>query len=893
LSSRVLIAARRESKKEYRFMASPFSIFRKHQRVMLAAVTILAMIGFVFFVPFGRGSNTTRGGGQGAEVATWKFGTIYQSDVNNRLYARRLVNEFIKYAFDDARGKGGFQTGRRLPQPFPTDTPSMLTAILLQKKAEQMGIVISDAAINDFIDTEVTDNKLSGAEEMAVLQKFNTPTQTRLSQDQLFEALRFELQARNLERLLISDVASPGTPEQRYDYFSRLYRKATIQVMPVAVKDFADKVPAPNDAELRAFFEKYKDDLGNPNSPEPGFKKPARAKFQYFLAKQEDLIKEEKPKVTDDEIKDYYEKHKEQFRKSADEGTDSPDKSKKPDAAAKPDASSKSDSAGKSDQKSDKTEKKPDASAGGKTGEPGKDAGKAATGAAPSPEKPAPEKTAPDKDAGTSAKPAAGKAPDKVPADSKSPDAKAAGSGKSAALAPSSRHRAAEELIALADGTPPAAPAAGAAKDNASPSPAKDAPGKDAQPAKTADKSPTANKPAAGTADVGADGKSPADGKSTAPKTEAPKTETPKSTVPGTGNPDMDLKPNEAPKKIAIIEYDSLDNEKVRDEIRTSIAREKVGQRIEDTFKALSTNVSSYGRKLSVWAVKKDGDAPTLPDFQALAKAKGVQFEETGLISAQQAYDTTELGKSFSISFSAEERPQQSYFVQQAFHSNIPNFSPYQTYSSDDENNFLWWRIEFRDAYVPEFDKVKQEVLETWKLIEARKLALARAKEYADQANKQHSELKEMFQFDKNLHVSQIGPFTWMSQLSVAQNPEQPAPLRMTPITGVEKAGDEFMRTAFGLDGGSAGVAMNEPRTIAYVIQAISFDPAETVFRRDFLNRMANPFGDASMQTAQGDAYQALRAKMDAIRAEFDFKPAPGTSAQAATPSPSGDDSDD
>ncbi|HEV2972095.1 MAG TPA: hypothetical protein VGY55_19135 [Pirellulales bacterium] len=863
-------------------MASPFSIFRKNQRLMLAAVTILSMIGFVFFVPFGRGGNGPRGGGQGVEVATWKFGTIYKSDVDNRLYARRLVNEFIQYAFSEARSKGGFLTGRRPPQPFPNDASSMLTTILLQKKAEQMGIAVSDAAINDFIDTEVTDNKLSGAEELAILQKFNTPTQTRLSQDQLFDALRFELQARNLERLLISDVGSPGTPEQRYDYFSRLYRKATIQVMPVAVKDFADKVPDPTDNELRAFFEKYKDDLSNPISPEPGFKEPTRAKFQYFLAKQEDLIKEEKPKVTNDEIKDYYEKHKEQFRKSADEGTDSSDKSKKPDTSAKPDAAIKPDAAGKSDQKSDTTEKKPDVSAGGKTNEPGKDAGKDATGAARSAEKPAP-----DKDAGTIGKPAAAKPADKEPADNKAHDAKAAtGSGKSAALAPSSRHRAEVELIALADGPPPAAPASGAAKDGVKPDAAPPA-------TKTTDKSPTANKPVAGAANVGANGKSPDGEKPAAPKTEGPKTETPKSTVPGTGNPDVDLKPNEAPKKIPIVEYESLDSEKVRDEIRTSLAREKVGQQIDDAFKALSTEISTYRRKHSAWAVKKEGEAPTLPDFRALAKAKGLKFEETGLISAQQAYDTTELGKSFSFNASADGQPQQAYFVQQAFHANIPNYSPYTMFSSDDELNFLWWRVDYREAFVPDFEKVKPEVIEAWKMVEARKLALAQAKEYADQANKQHSELKEMFQFEKNLHVSPIGPFTWMSQLSVAQNPEQPAPLQMTQLSGVDKAGDEFMRTVFGLDGGSAGVAMNEPQTIAYVIQAISFDPAETVFRREFLNRMANPFGDVSLQTAQGDAYQALRAKMSAIRAEFDFKPAPGTTAQAATPSPSGDDSDD
>ena len=63
-------------------MASPFSIFRKHQRVMLAGVTILAMVGFVFIGPWsGRSGSGTGGNAKGTEVATWKFGKIYNSDV--------------------------------------------------------------------------------------------------------------------------------------------------------------------------------------------------------------------------------------------------------------------------------------------------------------------------------------------------------------------------------------------------------------------------------------------------------------------------------------------------------------------------------------------------------------------------------------------------------------------------------------------------------------------------------------------------------------------------------------------------------------------------------------------------------------------------------------------
>ena len=62
-------------------MASPFSVFRKNQKVWMAAIMIMAMVAFVFLTPtvlssFGGGG----GGGRDPAVVTTKFGKLGRID---------------------------------------------------------------------------------------------------------------------------------------------------------------------------------------------------------------------------------------------------------------------------------------------------------------------------------------------------------------------------------------------------------------------------------------------------------------------------------------------------------------------------------------------------------------------------------------------------------------------------------------------------------------------------------------------------------------------------------------------------------------------------------------------------------------------------------------------
>ena len=69
---------------------------------------------------------------------------------------------------------------------------------------------------------------------------------------------------------------------------------------------------------------------------------------------------------------------------------------------------------------------------------------------------------------------------------------------------------------------------------------------------------------------------------------------------------------------------------------------------------------------------------------------------------------------------------------------------------------------------------------------------------------------------------------------------QQLPPPEWSKVPGVETPGQEFMETAFNLKADEVGVAFNHPKSVVYVIQAVEFDPLESVLQREFMVRMKN-----------------------------------------------------
>ena len=221
-------------------MASPFSIFRRNQKVLMAGLTIMAMIGFTFLSWFTIGSMSNPAADR-AVITTTTYGKVRQAELSALLRDRHLVLNFLDQAqwqatlatlpaginpsmLEQFRRYQTQQTYAMLRQMFGDTTErSVGETWLLARRAEELGIVVGDSAvaqfIKDYIKASTRGGSLSAADMQKVLQR------VRVSELQLMEALRTEIKARRLQQLFLSSVM-PMTPGQRWDYYQRLHRQA-------------------------------------------------------------------------------------------------------------------------------------------------------------------------------------------------------------------------------------------------------------------------------------------------------------------------------------------------------------------------------------------------------------------------------------------------------------------------------------------------------------------------------------------------------------------------------------------------------------------------------------------------------------------------------------------
>jgi hypothetical protein len=281
--------------------------FRKHRKALLAILTLMAMLSFVF-IPVVLQLLDVRGGGKNAlVVSTSKYGSLYEVDLDNLVRQRHLVYGFlqnVRQAVAEKRGRGeAVQMALYEMGQDPASERAVVEAWLLARRAEGLGLRVTDEAINAFVQS-VTDGKVSAKEVNKVLAGFHA------SEGGFFGALGRELLAMRVRQMFRKSLEGIP-PEQRYDYFLRMNRNAKIEAIPVAVEKYVDQVQAPSYEELQALFEQYKEKLYDPDSPEPGFRQPHTIDLQYLRAELESFV--DLKAVSDEAVSKYYNENKERL----------------------------------------------------------------------------------------------------------------------------------------------------------------------------------------------------------------------------------------------------------------------------------------------------------------------------------------------------------------------------------------------------------------------------------------------------------------------------------------------------------------------------------------------------------------------------------------------------
>lgn len=719
-------------------MAGSFDIFRKYQRQGLAALAILAMVAFFVLPPFLQmGSGRPSGD---PVVVSWKGGQLHRSELDYAVSMRSAVNRFLMMAEGMAFNRQPMGTG-----VFPEDAESVVRMELLAREAAANGIVISDEAVNDFLD-RYTAKRLRSDQLSELIERLRP---MGLTQQGLFATLRSGLAAQTMLSLLQSGFDG-DPPGWRWDAFRRLEQAATVEAVPLPVVGFAAEVPLPSTAVLQEFFEKHKERLQGEESPETGFREPHRVKFEYLVAKQEAFEAEAAKGVTDEQVAEFYEKNKTtQFRKRpADKETPAiepatpetkPEEGKKPDEAKNP-----------------AQEQKPDE--GKKNGDAG-------------PEIP---------------KPVAPPVPPAPPQGSRR---------KSGSIVLASFNRRA------ADGD---APAAGTPAANGESAPA--VPAGEKQP-DTQPKPPAAE---AGTPEAAAgkaDATTPSDGNAK-----------PEAATPASDAPPVDVEPLE----------------KVRDEIRKTLARRAADERIDAVFAAVTRDIDRYATDLALWQARRKASgapAPSPPDIDVIAMKQGLEAGRSDLVTALEAERSGPIGTSGEMVVDPTSRfgVRRQRWLDTMFGQGSQLLRPAATRDASG-NRYISWATEDQPEYVPTFEQAREKVERRWRDVEARSKARAKAEEFAKQAAAGSLPLADLVK-GAGLETRTVGPFTWMTQGSV---PFGAAP-RLSEPEGIDKPGDEFMRAVFGLEPGGAATAFNEPRTICYVVRLATLEPGADVLRDRFV----------------------------------------------------------
>jgi len=286
-------------------MAGSFGVFRQYEKAALAGLAILAMLAFFVIPPFLQMGPSA---GMADPVAvSWKGGGLRESGLQRAVLMRRAANQLL---VDSLSATGRAPTR----MPLPDDEKNVVDTLLLAQEATASGIVVSNETINRFL--RGWTNDLVRPEQFdAIVSQIGG--RVGLGQQDVFEALRQVLLADRMRELLVRGVDFSGTPPGwMWDYYRRLEQSATAELIPVVVETFGPEVAEPSEAQLRSFFDRYKDDLPVARSADPGFRQPHRIRYDYLVPRPDAYVDEERPKITDAQIAASYEERKESLYKA-------------------------------------------------------------------------------------------------------------------------------------------------------------------------------------------------------------------------------------------------------------------------------------------------------------------------------------------------------------------------------------------------------------------------------------------------------------------------------------------------------------------------------------------------------------------------------------------------
>jgi len=272
----------------------PFEVFRRHQRKLLAIFAIMAMFGFVVSDSLPRLLNSNPGG-RDQKVAELYGKSVYQSQLNEMARQRNRANLFVSglVQFMSREVFGGLKQR------------DLVDAMILQHEADRLNIPATAEIGREWL-KHTFGSRMNGELFNVLFSRFSN----EVSEEHLLADIANQARLLNVRRLLGYPVVRP------YDVYSS-YRdqneRVGAKIVEIPVDSFLSKVSEPAASEVQALYDKSKDVLPDPARETPGFKIPRRVQLEILSLDGNALARGLRDKVTEAELRSYYENHKSEF----------------------------------------------------------------------------------------------------------------------------------------------------------------------------------------------------------------------------------------------------------------------------------------------------------------------------------------------------------------------------------------------------------------------------------------------------------------------------------------------------------------------------------------------------------------------------------------------------
>ncbi|MGO8900060.1 MAG: hypothetical protein ACLQU5_17160 [Isosphaeraceae bacterium] len=272
----------------------PFEVFRRHKGKLLAILAIMAMFGFVVSDSLPRLLNSNPGG-RDQKVSELYGKSVYQSQLHEMARQRNRANLFVS-------GLGQFMSREVFGGLKQQD---LVDAMILQHEADRLNIPATAEIGREWL-RQITGGRMNGELFNVLFSRFSN----EVSEEHLLADIANQVRLRKVRLLLGYPVVTP------YDVY-RSYRdqneRVGAKIVEMPVDSFLSKVSEPAASEVRALYDKYKDVLPDPTSETPGFKIPRRVQLEILSLDGNALARGLRDKVTEAELRSYYENHKSEF----------------------------------------------------------------------------------------------------------------------------------------------------------------------------------------------------------------------------------------------------------------------------------------------------------------------------------------------------------------------------------------------------------------------------------------------------------------------------------------------------------------------------------------------------------------------------------------------------